>query len=188
MSIRVLAPVVLAVAALTAAVGVFAREVYQRPDPTGAGELVTGSAAVPRADEPGTTTVQLTVDAASHPDGPRVRDLLQQYFDALNAHDFAAWTGMVTPERLERADRDRWLADYDTTRNGSVVVRRLETTTTDRLRVMITFTSTQDVAKAPPALPVDCIRWRVVYPLRDTGAGLRVDAGTEGLTSQYSPC
>ncbi|MCE6997780.1 hypothetical protein LZG04_23700 [Saccharothrix sp. S26] len=192
MSARLLLPAVLLVAAATAGVGVLAREVYQRPL-VAQGDQVAApgsgpSSSVPRSAQPGPGTVQLSVDAAQHPDGQRVREVLQQFFDAINAHDYEQWAKTVTAHRVGQTPRTRWLSDYESSRDGSILVHRIESVTPERLRVLMTFTSTQDVAKAPAELQSDCIHWRVVYPLQVERGVLRVDLGTEGSTSQFTPC
>ncbi len=191
-SARLLLPVVFVVAAATAGVGVLAREVYQRPV-VAQGDQVAAPASgpsspVPRSAQPGSGTVQLSVDAAQHPDGQRVREVLQQFFDAINAHDYEQWTKTVTAHRVGQTPRSRWTSDYESSRDGSILVHRIESVSQTRLRVLMTFTSTQDVSKAPADLQADCIHWRVVYPLQEERGALRVDLGTEGSTSQFTAC
>ncbi|NUT52483.1 MAG: hypothetical protein HOV94_35125 [Saccharothrix sp.] len=185
-------PVVLVVAAATAGVGVLAREVYQRPA-SAQGDQVQApgsepSGSVPRSAQPGSGTVQLSVDAAQHPDGEQVREVLQRFFDAINAHDYEQWARTVTSHRVGQTPKSRWLSDYESSRDGSILVHRIESVSPTRLRVMMTFTSTQDVAKAPADLQADCIHWRVVYPFQEERGALRVDLGTEGSTSQFTAC
>ncbi|MBB5957881.1 hypothetical protein FHS29_004476 [Saccharothrix tamanrassetensis] len=190
MSSRLLLPTVLVLAALTGTAGVLAREVYQRPAQAVGDRIAVPSASspVPRGSQPGSPTVQLSIDAALHPDGERVREALQSYFDAINAQDYDRWTRTVTAERVNRTPRVRWESDYESSRNGTVLVHRVEYVTPTRLRVLMTFVSTQDVAKAPADLQTDCISWRVVYPLQAEAGALRVDFGPEGSSSQSAAC
>lgn len=189
-SSRLLLPTVLVVAALTAGAGVLAREAYRRPVQAAGDQIAvpTASSSVPRSAQPGPSSVQLSIDAALHPDGQRVREVLQRYFDSINDHDYDAWAKTVTAERVSRTPRIRWESDYESSRDGSIQVHRVETVMPGRLRVMMTFVSTQDVAKAPAELQADCIRWRVVYPLQEEAGSLRVDLGTEGSSSQFTAC
>ncbi|GAA1345400.1 hypothetical protein GCM10009660_36260 [Catellatospora bangladeshensis] len=188
-SSRFLLPAVLVVAALTAGAGVLARDAYHRPAQAVGDRIAVPSASpVPREAQPGSPAVQLSIDAALHPDGERVREVLQSHFDAINAHDYDRWAGTVTEERVNRTPRARWESDYESSRDGTIQVHRVETVSPTRLRVLMSFVSTQDVAKAPADLPVDCIAWRVVYPLQAEGGSLRVDFGTEGSSSQSAAC
>lgn len=191
-SARLLLPAVLLIAATTACVGVLAREAYQRPTvPQGDQVAAPGSGqsgSVPRSAQPGSGVVQLSVDAAQHPDGQRVREVLQQFFDAINGHDYEQWAKTVTAHRVGQTPKSRWLSDYESSRDGSILVHRIESVSQSRLRVLMTFTSTQDVVKAPAELQADCIHWRVVYPLQEERGAFRVDLGTEGSTSQFTAC
>jgi hypothetical protein len=191
-SARLLLPVVLLVAAATAGVGVLAREVYQRPAQAQGDQIAVPSSGpsspVPRSAQPGNGTVQLSIDASQHPDGQRVHTVLQQFFDAINNHDYDQWARTVTAHRVSQTPMSRWMSDYESSRDGTILVHRIESVTPTRLRVLMTFTSTQDVAKAPAELQADCIHWRVVYPMQEERGALRVDLGTEGSTSQFSPC
>ncbi|WP_238412107.1 hypothetical protein [Saccharothrix deserti] len=192
MSERLLLPVVLLVVAATAGVGVLAREVYQRPALAQGDQIAVpssgSSGSVPRSAQPGSGAVQLSIDAAQHPDGQRVRDVLQQFFDAINGHDYEQWARTVTTHRVSQTPKSRWESDYESSQDGTILVHRIESVSRTRLRVLMTFTSTQDVAKAPAELQADCIHWRVVYPLQEERGTLRVDLGTEGSTSQFTPC
>jgi hypothetical protein len=181
------------VAAGSVAGGLLVRDVYQRPTTPAVGETsssVSGPAptSVPRSAQPGDQTVRLSVDAQLHPDGDRVRGLLQRYFDAINTRDYQAWSGAVTSEFARRLREPQWAANYQTTSDGTVVVQRIDASSTERLRVMAGFVSVQDVTKAPAELPVDCIRWRVVYPMREEDGTLRVDIGPESYTPQFEAC
>lgn len=191
-SARLLLPAVLVIAATTAGVGVLAREAYQRPAVSQGGQVAAPgsgpSSSVPRSAQPGSGAVQLSVDAAQHPDGQRVREVLQQLFDAINAHDYEQWAKTVTAHRVGQTPKSRWQSDYESSRDGSILVHRIESVSQTRLRVLMTFTSTQDVVKAPAELQADCIHWRVVYPLQAERGTLRVDLGTEGSTSQFTAC
>ncbi|GGP41773.1 hypothetical protein [Saccharothrix coeruleofusca] len=192
MSPRLLLPVVLVVAAASVGVGLLARDLYHRPAVAKADQIAVPSSApssVPRSAQPGDSTVRLSVDAAQHPDGARVRTVLQEFFDAINAHDYDRWSRTVTAERSTTTPRSLWMSDYESTRDGTILVHRVESAADGRLRVLMTFTSVQDIAKAPVGMQSDCIRWRVVYPLKEEGGELRVDSvGVNGSSSQLQPC
>jgi hypothetical protein len=185
-------PTALVVAAASVAGGLLARDLYTRPATIALDEVTSSESgvpsSVPRSEQPGDRTVRLSVDAGLHPDGERVRTLLQRYFDAINARDYQAWKDNVTSEVARRLREPQWQANYQTTTDGSVVVQRIDASSTERLRVLISFVSVQDVAKAPADLPVDCIRWRVVYPMSEEDGTLRVDIGPEGYTPQFEAC
>ncbi|MFD9738938.1 hypothetical protein [Umezawaea sp. NPDC059074] len=185
-------PTALVVAAASVAGGFLARDLYTRTatvsTTTTSSSVSSAPTSVPRSEQPGDRTVRLSVDAGLHPDGDRVRGLLQQYFDAINDRNYQAWSDSVTTEVARRLREPQWESNYQTTADGSVEVQRIDASSAERLRVMISFVSVQDVSKAPADLPVDCIRWHVVFPLQGEDGTLRVDIGPEGYTPQFEAC
>lgn len=191
---RWLPPVALVVAVVGAvAAGLLARDVYHRTGQSTPAEAVVlpssgSTSSVPPGNQPGDRLVRLSVDASLHPDGERVQALLQRHFDAINDHDYKAWVQTVTSDRALKIPEPRWSGDYETTEDGSIVVQRIEASSPERLRAMMTFVSVQDVAKAPADLPERCIRWRVVFPIQAEEGSLRVDVGPENAASQFERC
>jgi hypothetical protein len=138
--------------------------------------------------QPGPPTVELTPDAAAHPEDERIRQLLQTYFDAINGRDYELWKTTVTRERLAGKSQSQWLADYRTTRDGSMVVYRIETAPERHLRVLVGFTSTQDAGAAPPELAEPCLRWKLSLPVVMEGGSWKVDTVLAGTTPELDKC
>ena len=110
----------------TAVGALFARMWYDEPASASPPAVIPSSSAVPRDDQPGSGVVKGTPDATGHPMYDTVRELLQRYFDSINTKDYAAWQDTVIPERVARQPQDKWLADYRTTRDGNIVIYRIE--------------------------------------------------------------
>ncbi|WP_143022808.1 hypothetical protein [Lentzea jiangxiensis] len=184
---RWLVPAVVVITGAAVAAGMVGRAVYSRPaEAQGAPAVPSSSVAGP---VPGTSEVRLSPDSFTHPDRTSVQQVLQSYFDSINTLDFAAWRSVVSARRGTSTVESAWVAAYETTRDGSVVVQRVESDVVGRrLRVLISFVSTQDVSKAPPALPEPCIRWRVVYVLVWEGGELKVDEAPENRNPQMEKC
>ncbi len=131
-----------------------------------AGNSGSQAAASPRAGStvgPSTNlTVQLSPAARRHPQANRVQAVLQRYFDAVNQHDFQAWSDAVSPALSRSQTGDRWQQAYASTVDSSIVVTSV---TTDPLVATVEFTSEQDASLAPVDLPVDCIHWKLTYRL-----------------------
>jgi hypothetical protein len=126
------------------------------------------------APEPGPSTVRLAGDAATHPDAERVQRLLQKYFDAINTGDYQLWRTVVIPQWARDTGEGAWRAQYRSTLDGNIVVYRLEPRPGGGLVALISFTSLQNPADAPPELRVRCLRWWVSYPLFGQGDQLRL--------------
>lgn len=186
MASRWLVPAVVVITGVAVAAGMVGRAVYLRP------EEAEGAPAVPASSAgqlPGEPQVRLSPDSFTHPDRQQVQVALQRYFDAINARDFDGWRGAVSSKRASQAVRETWMAAYDTTRDGGMVVQRLESDVVGkRVRAMISFVSTQDVSKAPVRLAEGCIRWRVVYVLVREGGEWKVDEAPENRVPQMERC
>ena len=131
-----------------------------------------------------TSAVLLSPAAAVHPRAAEVRQVLQQYFDAINHHDFQSWKRAVGQEQSAPQTRDRWQTAYATTADSNIAVAGLSD---GPLRAHTMFTSQQDVALAPAALPVPCIDWDVSYLLADRDGRL-VLTGIEPSALSMKAC
>ncbi|OLR95522.1 hypothetical protein BJP25_06995 [Actinokineospora bangkokensis] len=185
-------PVVLVAVVVTAAAGLLARELYgpDQADTTPAASAVAPTGvSLPPSAQPGPPDVRGTADAVAHPLYEPVRQLLQTHFDAINGRNYARWVTTVTEARARTMPEKEWRKQYGTTKDGSVVVHRIETTAGDTAVVLLTFVSTQDPAQAPPELPVACIRWNVVYPLtRADDRTWLLDLTRTAATPQHVAC
>ncbi|GDY30444.1 hypothetical protein GTS_20770 [Gandjariella thermophila] len=187
---RWLVPVVLLVVLASAGAGLLARQVYQRP----AAEPVpmvgpTSVSSMPATEQPGDPVVRLTADAAAHPDRDPVRELFQRFFDATNQHNYNQWRSTISPFGLNWIDSESsWLAKNESTRDGSIVVQRIDPAPGGNLRVLVSFMSTQDPKKAPENLRESCIRWHLVYSLVRASGGFKIDFAREQSTTQMEKC
>lgn len=125
----------------------------------------------PTAGPSNNQTVQLSATARSDPRAEQVQQLLQAYFDAINNHDYAAWSQVVTATQTQHQDSDRWLQAYASTVDSSIWVQSLSGTP---VRAALRFTSEQDPELAPPDLQVDCIDWVLSYQLDERDGRLVV--------------
>ncbi len=163
---RWLAPVLIAVVSLAVAGGVLAREFYQREKPEAVAVALPTTTSLKPSDQPGPREVQLSPDAAQHPYGQTVRSLLQAWMDGINDRNYEKWKTAVTIDRVRKSPKHQWLKDFGTTRNGSLLVRRIESAPNGTLRVLVSFTSTQAPEHAPERTPgATCNRWDLAWPL-----------------------
>ncbi|MEV6241316.1 hypothetical protein [Lentzea sp. NPDC051838] len=189
MASRWLVPAVVVITGAAVAAGMVGRTLYSRPAEVQGDPVVPASTSVSGEALSGVGQVRLSNDSFTHPDRTAVQSVLQKFFDSINAGDFAAWRTVVSARRVSQAVESTWAAAYETTRDGGMVVQRIESDVVGRrLRVLISFVSTQDVAKAPVALPEPCIRWRVVYVMVWEGRELKVDEAPENRTPQMEKC
>lgn len=155
---------------------------------TGAGgpetELGSATSATSTAeDAAGPAFVTLSPSAQKSPYATDIADLISRYFTAINRHDYDAWLTTVTTAQAKR-DRDNWTHDYSTTHDSDIYISDI--TVGEVLTVRMQFTSHQDVEFAPAEVPEPCVRWDVIYEVRDEGVGLRV--GTSAEPSVMAQC
>ncbi|MCA1655394.1 MAG: hypothetical protein LC635_02865 [Pseudonocardiaceae bacterium] len=182
-----LLPALLITAIATALGGLLARDLYADPEPGASALAQPPPSSVPPSEQPGPATVQGTADAVAHPLYPTFQNLLQNYFDAINQRDYQRWADTVTSERRTNQPEDKWRLDYGSTKDGSVVLYRIEAAD-DTARVLLRFTSTQDLVDAPQELPVGCIHWNVVWAFAEQGGEWRLTAGPTSASPQHEAC
>jgi hypothetical protein len=183
-----LLPVLLITVIATALGALVARSLYTDEPPVVPAAVEPSSTAVPPSEQPGPREVKGTADATTHPMFSTLQPLLQRYFDAINAKDYDAWTETVTSERVTTQPEEKWFVDYATTQDGSIVMYRIEATGEDTARVLLQFTSTQDLANAPQELPAKCIHWNVVWAFEKERGDWRLAAGSTSATPQHEAC
>ncbi len=149
----------------TAVGGLLARQVYEEQPASVPSAVQPSPTSFPEEEQPGPPTVEGTQEAVGHPVYEDIRSVLQTNFDAINAKDYDLWRQVVTDERVETMSREKWLMDFTTSQDGTIVIYRIELRGEAEAVVLLKFTSTQAPEKAPPELPVGCIVWNVVYPM-----------------------
>lgn len=186
---RWLIAVLIVVLSLMVAGGLTARRLYRVPEssPTTVAELPS-TATLPVSEQPGPDTVELTRDAAAHPQHEAVRTLLQQYFNSINSRNYDEWKNTVTRAREQEKSRASFQQEYQTTKDGSILVYRIESQSNKSLRVFVAFTSTQDKSAAPAVLPETCVRWDLVLPLSVENGHYQVDVVAGSAPTVVSPC
>lgn len=135
----------------------------------------------PAAGPSNNQTVQLSAAAKAHPQANRVQQLLQAYFDAINNHDYAAWSEVVTVAQTKHQSSDRWLQAYASTVDSSIWVQSLSGSP---LRAALHFTSEQDPDLAPADLQVACIDWVLSYQLDEQNGHLVVGSTVPDTVSR----
>ena len=187
---RWLIPVLVVVVSLIVGGGLLTRELYRAPDQRADTVLgLPSSTARPLAQQPGPGTVELTPDAALHPEHEAVRTLLQRYFDAINGLDYDQWKATVTKTRIQAKPKADWLKDYASSKDGSILVYRIDGVSDQDLRVLVGFTSVQDPAKAPDEVPgASCVLWRLVLPLTQESGDWKVDTVAGYTTPEVARC
>jgi hypothetical protein len=184
-----LVPVLLVTVIATAIGGLLARQWYEDPGPDSPDPVVPTDLTVPLEEQPGSDVVQGTADATVHPLYEPLREVLQTHFDAINQLDYESWASTVTEPRVEEKPEETWRRDYRSTKDGRIVIYRIQLAEdSETARVLMTFTSVQDEADAPPELQAPCIHWNVVFPMVRSSGEWKIDSGPAASSPQHEAC
>ncbi|MGW3963857.1 hypothetical protein ACWED2_28850 [Amycolatopsis sp. NPDC005003] len=187
---RWLVPVVVVVLSVTIGGGLLAREIYRRPDqPADDASIAVSTPASSSSGAPAAVDdVRMTDDARAHPQADAVRKLLKKYFAAINTKQYQQWTDVVTEDRAAGQPRADWLKGVRTTKDTDALVYRIERSPASSLRVLVGFTSRQNVEDAPVFFREPCIKWRLVMPVVIEKNALRVAAVDGGPPPEHEKC
>jgi hypothetical protein len=183
-----LLPVLLLAVIVTAVGGLLARQVYEEQPAAAPSAVTPAPTSLPKAEQPGPATVEGTEEAVSHPLYQDFRSVLQTNFEAINAKDYDLWRQVVSDERVETMNRETWLRDFATSKDGTIVIYRIELGGETEAVVLLTFTSTQAPEDAPDMLPVDCIHWNVVYPMVKEDGEWKLGTGKTSSAPLHEAC
>jgi len=114
-----------------------------------------------------------------HPQDDAVRNVLQTYFDSINTRDYKKWSTVVSNARRAAQPYDTWNKGVRSSKDGSILVYRIEAGAQNSLRVLVGFTSTQNVEDAPEWIQATCIHWRLMFPMVIEGNGFKIDKTDE---------
>ncbi|GAA1986732.1 hypothetical protein [Amycolatopsis minnesotensis] len=186
---RWLIPVLVVVVSLTVGGGLLTRELYRQPDRQEvAGVTIGTTKQLPPDQQPGSPAVELTPDAAAHPQDDTVRKLLQDYFDSINGRNYERYRTTVTIARMQAMGPAEWRQSFKTTNDGSILVYRIESVGPSAMNVLVSFTSTQEPSDAPPELQERCIRWSLALPVKQETGSWKVDALPAGAPAEFKAC
>ncbi len=183
-----LLPVLLITVIATALGGLVARSLYAEPAPEQAPLVTPSPSAVPPNEQPGSPEVVATPDAMAHPLYGTLQPLLQTYFDSINKKDYGLWSSVVTAERRANQPEEAWRVQYRSTRDGGMVMYRIEAIGDGEARVLLHFTSTQSLEDAPAELPATCIQWDVVWAFSKQRGEWKLAAGLTSASPQLQKC
>lgn len=152
------------------------------PMATSPAAIAASTAPTPTDPGPNTNlTVSVSRAAAGDPRAPDLQGAFQHYFDAINQHDFAAWSGAVPLAQARRQDPADWTRSYSTTSDSNITIEAIRGHAVD-----VRFTSEQDLDFAPADLKVGCIRWMIRYAVSERGDRWVVGSQGGGVLSRKS--
>jgi hypothetical protein len=155
-----------------------------QPDVPPSGSPASSGPAVPDSS----TEVRASQDASQHQQYEQIHQMTQDYFNGINERDYNKFKSTLSPQRIAAMPVEKFDADFKSSHDTGIQIYRIEAAPEGRLRMMLGFTSTQDLADAPPDLKATCIQWRVVWPLAKVNNRWKLDNGLEAKAPQHDAC
>lgn len=135
----------------------------------------------------GPTTAGLAASAASFPRSAEIRDLVQRWIDARNAHDPTAIAAVVAPGAGVGLDAGGFGAQSRTERVGSVTIRRIDPVGAGELVLPLNYVTTQDPTEAPADVRSPRLCWQVAVGVSPQRGGLKLTMPRPG-SALRTPC
>lgn len=135
----------------------------------------------------GAPSVVLTPSAAAYPRSAEIRDLVQRWVDARNAHDAAAWSTVVIPGVGGGPQSATFGVSNRSERLGSVTVRRIDPVGAGNLVVPLNYVTTQDPAEAPADVRSGRLCWQVAVSVTPQRGVDKIDEPRPG-SALRTPC
>jgi hypothetical protein len=145
------------------------------------------SASGPSGDGGASVTVAVAVSSAVARNATvsQVIALLDRYFSAINAHDYAAYTRLLDPQALARSPASAFYAgDGSTTDSGETLTGLADASA--GMAAAVTFTSHQQPADSPDHR--DCDAWSITLYLVPQGGGYLIGLPPPGYQASFASC
>lgn len=149
------------------------------------------SSAVPSQSvpSPGPSSVgQVTIapDAAQDADASSAAAFLNQYFSAINAHNYQAYDSLLSSQ-VPTLTEEQFDSGYGTTADSAETLVGISTAANGDLDVAVTFTSHQNPA-ASQNQQESCTDWNISLFLEQGSGGYLIDQPPPGYHAQDQAC
>lgn len=118
--------------------------------------------------------------------GPTVETLLSHYFQGINTHSYAEYSGTLDAQQLASQSQSKFESGYSSTTDSGMTLTGLSGSSDGGLTATVTFTSHQS-----PAESVDnssCNAWTLNFYLVREGSGYLIGPEPSGYKPAYSDC
>ena len=135
---------------------------------------------------PADTAVAVAPAAASNAAAPQVQGLLEHYFAAINAHDYAAYSSLLDAQMRGENSQSHFDSGYATTHDSAETLTSI-TGTSGVLAATVSFTSHQSPADS--INNSSCTAWTITLYLEpQSGGGYLIGAPPAGYQPTHQDC
>ena len=132
------------------------------------------------------STVAVSPSAAANPAAARVRTLLEHYFAAINAHDYAAYSNLLDSQMQQQNPPSKFASGYATTRDSAEKLTSIANIGSGSLAATVTFTSHQSPADS--INNSSCTAWTITLYLQPQNDGYVIGVPPTGYRSVHQDC
>jgi hypothetical protein len=146
-------------------------------------------AGAPPTPSPAVADNTVTVSAAAAADArePAVAAFLQQYFTAINSHDYQQYRSLLGPQAQAALTRAEFNRGFRSTVDSDEILRVISTDAAGDTVTGVTFISHQDPADSVNGQQA-CTHWRISLFLQPAGVGYVIGQAPPSYHASYSPC
>jgi hypothetical protein len=141
----------------------------------------------PSPSAPSAGTVAVASAAAQQPDTPAVTDFLNQYFAAINDHDYQAYTALLDPGLQQNMTAAQFDSGYGSTADSSEMLTGTSTAANGDTVADVTFTSRQNPAESVNHREA-CTDWQISLFLESNGTSYVMGPAPAGYRASSTAC
>jgi hypothetical protein len=149
-----------------------------------------GPSSLPATPSPATSSVgQVTIaaDVSQDPDTSSVGAFLDQYFTAINNHDYQSYISLLSPQDAQGLTQEQFDNGYGSTVDSAETLLGISTAANGDLLASVTFTSHQNPADGPDQQE-SCTDWNISLFLEQDGSGYLIDKPPPSYHASYQAC
>ena len=124
--------------------------------------------------------------AATNAAAPQVQTLLEHYFAAINAHNYAAYSSLLDAQMRGQNSQSHFDSGYATTHDSAETLTSISGTSGGSLAATVSFTSHQSPADS--INNSSCTAWTITLYLEPQGSGYLIGAPPSGYEPSHQDC
>jgi hypothetical protein len=132
-------------------------------------------------------TVTVASSAAQNAAASSVATLVNQYFAAINAHDYQAYVSLLTSQEQQGMTATQFANGYRSTSDSNESLVGISSAADGDTVAMVAFTSHQNPADSVNGAE-SCTDWQISLFLAPSGGGYLIDQPPSGYHASYAAC
>jgi hypothetical protein len=141
----------------------------------------------PSSATSGVGQVTIAADVSQDPDASSVATFLNQYFTAINDHDYQSYISLLSSQDGQGLTQERFDNGYGSTQESAETLLGISTAANGDLVASVTFTSHQNPADSPDQQE-SCTDWNISLFLEQGGGGYLIDEPPPSYHASYQAC